>query len=469
MRVRAAAWLVVVSSCAIASGWNKADAGADERKTSDDVEGKTLQVGELGKRIVGFVERAESAGFSGAVLAAKDGKVVAAVGVGSADLDGKTPNSPATLFEIASATKPFTAAATIRLVQDGKLKLDDPISKHLPGVPANCKEITMRHLLQHTSGIPGANSQGAGDDLARVLPVFLRGGPKRTPGTNWEYWNQGYSLASEIIARASGKKYVEYCKESLFAPAKMNATLFTGDEAPEGVLVAVGGSSRGAPRSALDHPYGNSYGFQYRGMGGMVTNVWDLWRWDRALHGDDVLTDDSKAEMFKPGLKDYALGWNVRKDKQGRLVQSHGGGVRGFVCEVRRYPEADGCLFVLCNRDDAPARQVAQAVEEILFGDKRTVTEPPSPLKGELAKAIVGRYKDQQGAILVVEAAGRSTKARIEWYARGPVTYATLGQDAKDEVVLFEWTAAMKLKIDRDGTRKVNGISISTRKFVRER
>jgi CubicO group peptidase (beta-lactamase class C family) len=432
-------------------------------------EGTIYQVGDLGRRIVEFAERTEAVGFSGALLAAKGGKVVAAVGIGTADVEGKVPNTPATLFEIASATKTFTAAATVRLAQDGRLRLDDAITLHLPGVPRNCRDITVRHLLQHTSGIPGTNTQGHGDDLGRVLPSFLRGGPIHPPGKHWEYWNQGYSLLSEVIARASGQGYTEYCKGTLFTAAHLDATRFTGDPAPAGATVAVGRSAYGPPRSALSHPYGNGYGFQYRGMGGLVTTVWDLWRWDVALRGTDVLSNDSKAELFRPGLGEYALGWFVRKGARGRSVQSHGGSVRGFVCEVRRYPEQDGCLFVLCNRDDAPARQVAQAVEELLFDDRPTVVELPRPLEGDLAKALTGRYKDAKGATLIIEADGKVTRARIEWYERGPVTRAVLGRDAGDDVVLYEWIAATKLAIDREGTGIVSRVSILGRQFSRDR
>ena len=191
----------------------------------------THSTGEAGRRIVEYVKSQEGAGFRGAVLAAKNGKVVAAVGVGSSDLAGKSRITPSTLFEIASATKQFTAAAIMRLVQEGRLGLDDSIAKHLPGVPEECRAITVRHLLQHTSGIPGKNSQGGGKDLGKVLPLFLRGGPRHPPGTHWEYWNQGYALLSEIIARVSGEPYTDFCRRALFTPSGMHVTRFTGDTA----------------------------------------------------------------------------------------------------------------------------------------------------------------------------------------------------------------------------------------------
>ncbi len=429
-------------------------------------EDATHQVGEIGSRVVAFVERAESGGFSGTVLVAKDGTVIAAVGVGWADLDGKIPNTPATLFEIASATKQFTSAAVMRLVQDGKLSLDDTIDRHLPEVPENCRKITVRHLLQHTSGIPGVNVHGSGDDVTKVLPEFLHGGPKHPPGTHWEYWNQGYSLLTEIIARASGKSYTEYCRTALFTPAQMSVTCFTGDKPPAKAIVAIGQSTLGAPRSALEHPYG-SYGFQYRGMGGAVTSVWDLWRWDRALSGTAILNAESKVQLFKPGLDDYALGWWVRKNRRGRLLQHHGGSVRGFTCELRRYPEHDACVFVLSNRSYAPTVQVAQAVEEIAFNDPLTTKEPPAPLTADVAKALAGKYKDAKGATFIIEADGKVTRARIEWYNPGLVTRATLGLNSTGDVVLYEWTDATKLTVERDATGPAKSISISDRKFSR--
>jgi len=421
-------------------------------------EPKRLVAGTVGERIAKYVEAATAFGFAGAVLAARDGKVTAALGVGPADLDGKVGNDAHTLFELASVTKQFTAAAVLVLVQQGKLKLDDPIHEHLPGVPADCRAITIRHLLQHTSGIPGSNARGGGDDLAAVLPGFLAGGPKHTPGTHWEYWNQGYALLAEIIERSSGDKYAVFCKKRLFAPAKAATACFTGDKEPGGCNIAIG-RGRGEPRSALDHPYG-SYGFQYKGMGGAVGSVWDLWHWDRALRADKLLEAAAKKELFAPGLNDYALGWFVRKS-EGRLVHQHGGSVRGFICDVKRFPAEDAFVAVLCNRDDGPMGEVSNGVEAILFGAQREV---PAPLSASAGAELIGTWQADSGK-LVIEKAGERLRASIEWTKFPPSRGFVTGQEV-GKAQFFDWRTSVPLGIERaDG--KVTAIKIASNVFRR--
>jgi CubicO group peptidase (beta-lactamase class C family) len=388
--------------------------------------------------------------FQGAVFAAKDGAPLVAIGLGHADLEGQVDTDANTLFEIASASKQFTAAAILRLVEQKKLALDDSIAQHLEGVPENCRAITVRHLLQHTSGIPGSNSQGGGTDLAAVVPIFLAGGPQHTPGTHFEYWNQGYALLAGIVARVSGDSFVEFSTDELFAPAKMANTTFTGGSAKKRTKVAIGRTSNGEPRSALEHPYGE-FGYQYQGMGGVVTNAWDLWRWDRALAANEALTKKSQAELFAPGLENYALGWTV-EERNGRLVQHHGGGVRGFICQVRRFPTDDACLFVLCNDDGMPLWEATDYVEAALFGAEPVL--PPLPLSPQAAADLVGTYEDERGTRLTIERRGATTHATLE-YATGQRTAAYIGLDDEGQLVLWDWRERHAARLGDDGALSV--------------
>jgi CubicO group peptidase (beta-lactamase class C family) len=369
----------------------------------------------LARGLADYLARCEAHGFSGSVLVAKDGKVLLAKGVGLADEKTKEPNTEHTLFEIASATKQFTAAAILRLCELGKLEVEDPISEHLPGVPEHSAAITIHQLLTHTSGIPRANGKGRGDDLARAVRDYLDEGPKTKPGERFGYWNGGYALLAGIVERCSGQTFMQFCAEHLFEPAGMRDTVFTGDEAPKGRAAAVGTSGRGPSRGALEHPYG-SFAWQYRGMGGAVTTVHDLFLWHRALSGDRVLSAASRKVLFEPALEKYACGWFVTRTDAGRTCHSHGGSVRGFVCDFRRYPEHDGCVVVLSNRDDFPPSAVSLNLERLLFGERLQYPEPPAVAEAsaeELA-AYCGNYRLPDGSRLVVRASGSALRLGAE-------------------------------------------------------
>lgn len=419
------------------------------------------QVGETGERIVTFVRQThEDAGFRGAVLAAQDGKVIAAVAVGPLGDEKGEELRVDTLFEIASCTKSITAIAVLKLVEDGQLSLNDSITKHLPGIPDSCQGITVRHLLQHTSGIPGTNTKGSGKDLAKVLPTFLKGGPQNPPGENHEYWNQGYSLLSEVIARASGKTYIQYVREAILNPCKMTSTRFTGQRAPRKASVSIGVSAQGANRSALDHPYGE-YGFQYRGMGGLVTNLIDLWRLDRTLASEELLDSKSLEEMTRPGKAGYALGWRIKKIDSGAIVHEHTGKVRGFLASIQRNPSSDGCLFVLANSDSsAPFEMVRQGCENLLEGKDPPVYSKPAAdpgLDSSLISELVGTYRDKKGRTFTVSLDGHHAKALINW--NGPITYGYLGAADNSDGLLFgtmknydskAFVSADKIILERD-------------------
>lgn len=396
-------------------------AGLLAQQSADAGDPDERVVGKRGKAIAALVREMEAHGFCGAVLAARDGEIAAALGVGLADPATKRRNTGKTLFEIASSTKQFTAAAILVLQQDGKLSLDDPIGKHLPGVPKHAESVTVRHLLQHTSGFPPERTAGGQDDLAKSVKAFLREPPSHPPGKRFGYWNPGYALLAGIVERTSGQNYVAFCQRRLFAPAGMATSTFTGERAPTGVVLATG-SERAKPRTALEHPY-RSYGFQYRGMGGAVCNVYDLWRWDRALAGEKVLSKASKEMLFRPGLEDYALGWVVTKEPRRGVRQEHGGDVDGFHTAMRRYPDHDLFVVVLTNGNGAMRNEVADAVTAMLFDE-------PSPiLPAALAGRLVGAWKNDRGDVLRVQATGPLLLAQIEWAAGMRTSLRLAGSD----------------------------------------
>lgn len=378
-----------------------------------------LALAAQGKELAGecdaLLARHARAGWSGAALVARDGEVVLARGYGPSDLEGQRTNEATTLFEIASLSKQFTAAAVLKLEQQGKLELDDSIAKHLPGVPAHSKGITIHHLLTHTSGVSRESSGGGGEDLEAAVRAYLGRGPEGKPGHHFEYWNGGYALLAGIVERASGTSFTAYCEQELFAPAGLSDTGFTGDADLPAERAAIGRSGSGAPRSALEHPYG-SFGYQYRGMGGVVTSVLDLWKWEQALAGTRVLGAAAKKRLFTPFKDGYACGWYVTEG-EGGARHSHGGSVRGFVCEMRGFPASGAAVIVLANTDEVKAWQLADNLECLLYGRPLRHAVPASvALAPEELAACAGTY-ETKGGRLVVRVVSGALDAGIEGQA----------------------------------------------------
>ena len=354
-----------------------------------------------------YAERIGKFGFTGSILVAKGGEVLLARGYGLGDRENKISNSEHTLFEIASLTKPFTATAILKLEEQGKLATDDPIHKYLPGVPKARRDITIHHLLTHTSGMPRRAGGGSGDALEPAVRAYLRMAPTAQPGQRYEYWNGGYALLAGIVERASGMSYTDYCRKHLFEPAGMTKTGFTGDTHLDGEPTAIGYTGDTPVRKATGHPY-RSYGYQYRGMGGIVTSVRDLYLWDRALYTDKVLGAAARKKsltvLHKRGNAGYACGWNVLESNRKTRKVTHGGDVRGFHCYLLRFPDEDAFIVATSNSDAVPMYTIVWNLESVLFGEKPRYPIPPATTK--LGAGYAGTYELSEGNRLVVRRDG---------------------------------------------------------------
>lgn len=417
--------------------------------------------GDLAEQIKSRVDAAaKDAGFSGAVLVAKDGEVILAHAAGQQDNSAKDELQTTTLFEIASCTKSFTGVAAVLLQQQGRLNLDDSIAEHLPGVPDHCKSITVRHLLQHTSGIPGDTYGPRTSDASAAVAAFLRNAPKSRPGTKHEYWNQGYALLSEVIASASGKSFADFCKEEIFAPVKMTSSRFNGDEAPADRQVAVGKSLQGPKRSALSHPYSDSYDFSYRAMGGMVTNVWDINRFFNVLDGESLLTKESIVEMTTIGKSDYALGWKIQ-GKDDDLAWWHSGGVRGFVSVMKYFPNTKSHYIILTNSDDGRAVwPLAQYFDQALKGQLL------GPIDGEMLAKISGTYVAGRRSFTIPDTAETLTG---EFHWGGPVTRGPLGMMGDGKVGFFDGDKNYPVEFEFGEDGKATGCTVFDTELTRRK
>ncbi len=211
-------------------------------KTDEKIDNRGVIIsGELGSKINVFLARLSGFGYSGAMLVVKDGKTILSKGYGFANRIERVPNTAETLFDIGSLSKQFTAAAILKLEQDGKLKVTDTLGKHLPNVPPDKAQVTIHHLLSHTAGIirdtplspkgdPSIYYEEINRDeaLKRVLPKPLQ----FEPGTKYQYSNAGYMLLAAIVEVASGRAFQEYLKKNIFEPAGMQNTGLAGKWLP---------------------------------------------------------------------------------------------------------------------------------------------------------------------------------------------------------------------------------------------
>ncbi|MDH5832769.1 serine hydrolase [Luteimonas kalidii] len=293
-----------------------------------------------------------------AVLVARGDEVLYRGACGRASLELGVPLSPDHVFRIGSVTKQFSAAAVLKLAEDGKLSLDDPLSKFVPGYPGG-DAVTVEMLLNHTSGIRSytdidsiMSGGGIMKDLstAQLIDTFKDETPDFAPGEGWHYNNSGYVLVGAVIEAASGKPWHAYLDEVFFQPLGMAHTGY-GNEADAVIPGHVDGYTRKGEQWARAMHLSMT---QPHAAGALVSTVDDLLRWNRALHEGRVLEDAGYRAMTTPVGKaaehDYGFGISTGT-LRGEPQLQHGGGIHGFSSYLLYLPGSDTTVAVLYNAD----------------------------------------------------------------------------------------------------------------------
>ncbi|UCF20968.1 MAG: beta-lactamase family protein, partial [Gemmatimonadota bacterium] len=303
--------------------------------------------------------------FNGAVLVAEDGDVIYKKGFGYANLEWGIPNQTNTKFRIGSVTKQFTAVIVLQLVEEGVLSLDGKIVDYLPDYPRPAGEqITIHHLLTHSSGIPNYTSlPDFFPEMSRdpyepleFLAVFSGLELEFEPGAKWSYSNSGYFLLGAIIEAVTGKPYDRVLRERLLRPLGLDDTGYDHyEEIIERRAAGYETTFTGYENAAyLDTalPYA---------AGSLYSTVEDLQKWDRALYSDALFSDQHYRElMFTPHIGDYGYGFFIRKVPVGGAGDSvkvieHGGGINGFITGVRRFVDGGHLIVLMDNTSSSVA------------------------------------------------------------------------------------------------------------------
>ena len=301
----------------------------------------------------------------------QNGRAVKTAAYGFANLELGVPATTNSVFEIGSVTKQFTASCILLLQQDGKLSVEDLISKHLPGIPEAWSKVTIRHLLSHTSGIKSYTGLD-GFALTRRLTQaqFLTAiGPEPLefePGESWKYSNTGYSLLGYIVENASGKSYWAFLRERILVPLGMNVT--TDRDSGTIITNRVSGYEQ-TNRFHINRDYDVTDVFS---AGALVSTVGDLAKWNVALETETLLSAASKSAAWTPQKLNngkpttYGLGWCVDSVKDHKCI-GHGGQTSGFSASVQRFPDDQLIVIVLTNTDGSVATALARGAAGVLL------------------------------------------------------------------------------------------------------
>jgi CubicO group peptidase (beta-lactamase class C family) len=307
-------------------------------------------------------------GLSLAVV--KEGKVIKAQGYGLANVEHNIAATADSVYKIGSVSKQFLATGIMLLYDEGKLSLDDKISKYLEGTPETWKDITLRHLLTHTSGIvreaPGFDPFKVQAD-ADVIKTAYNQPLRFAPGEKWEYCNVGYFSLAEIIHKVSGKPWAEFMTERFFAPLGMTATRTT----TETDIVM----NRADGYVWKDNKFSNAQSFfALRPSGAFLSSVVDLAKWEAALYASKPLKPATFELMWTPvKLNDgkthpYGFGWELDAVQNHKRVH-HGGSLPGFRSQYARFVNDKITVIVLTNLDGGNPAAIAVGVAGFYIPD----------------------------------------------------------------------------------------------------
>lgn len=384
-------------------------AGAFAAETSDRPVVRT----ELGTKLDEYLTRLADLGFSGSVLAAKDGSVVLSKGYGFADRQKGRPVTPATVLPIGSITKQFTGAAILKLEMQGKLKVENPITKFFKDAPPDKAGITLHQLLTHTAGLECDYGTSDFEEVSRdeIIQRVMSGPLRSAPDGQHHYSNAGYSLLGAIVELVSGQSYEAYLRENLFKPAGMPDT---GYKLPNWSSDRIAQGYRRGERwgTILERPWASDGPYwNLRANGGIHSTIGDMYKWHLALESDSVLSAEAKKKYFAPHVDEgsgdsfYGYGW-VTWTAPHRPRVSHNGGDGIFMADFRRYKDNGVVILGMSNNADLHFIRVAPLLERIVFGDEYSMPPKVAKIDPKVLDRYAGTYALSSGGKFVASAEG---------------------------------------------------------------
>ncbi len=357
-----------------------------------------------------YLTRMAAFGFSGAVVIEKDSRIILQKGYGFANREKQIPFTADTPYPVQSISKQFTAAAILKLEEQGKLKVEDPITKFFKDVPEDKKAVTLHHLLTNSSGLNDTYSGANIFDRDQAVQAILNQPLGNSIGEKTVYSNDGFELLAAIVEMVAKQDFPKFVRRNFFIPARIETGGFQGEGHFWKTEVAHAYNSfadNGSPQ--FRKPDWDGYG-----AGDVVISANDLYKWELALRKGKVLSNGIKEKMFRPHSYfrpkwHYGYGWFIIESDRGTTEFYHGGGdiPRGYTASFTRYPSENMTIIIFTNEmidEMGFLRAVKEDITNIAFG-KNVEMPPDFDEKISLPpKKYEGFYKTENGEKFVVRA-----------------------------------------------------------------
>ena len=336
-----------------------------------DGRGPLAQLSAIDKLVKEEMDKQHISGLSLGIV--KNGKTMLVKGYGSANLEHSIPATENTVYKIGSVSKQMIATAIMLLIEQKKLRLTDSLPAFFKRAPASWNKITIRHLLNHTSGLP-RDSPVLDNMKEQADSVLIKGayGSKLLfePGSGWRYCNLGYFMLADIIRQLSGQSFPTFMQENIFNKHGLNATRTTS------VSAIIKNRADGYVYKAPDNIYQAKDYVALRPSGAFVSSVNDLVKWETLIQSGKIITTESWESMWADIVRTsaadqnpaeyYGYGWDVNNYK-GRRIVHHDGTLPGFTSSYFRFIDSDSAIIILTNADNAYPKSIALGIADLLF------------------------------------------------------------------------------------------------------
>ncbi|GAB3987370.1 hypothetical protein GCM10028807_07320 [Spirosoma daeguense] len=401
--------------------------------------------------------------FNGVALVAQRGQILHHKAYGLRHVESEAPNDTITRFPILSITKSFTAALILKLQEQGKLSVDDKLSKYVPDIP-NGDKITLHHLLTHTSGLFNFTDIIGEEDSAIVChPVskqllldLLKSRPVEfSPGKQFGYNNSGYCLLGMVIEKIEGKPYEQVMRELVFQPLGMNQSGFDFINLPKPIR-AFGYDTL---TTNYYSPYPHFDSTVVYSAGAMYSTTSDMLKWGKAVATQQLLSASSWKQAFKPRMNNYGYGWEIGHYINKSYIR-HSGGYPGFMAEFVHFPDEDVTIILLNNFGNYgdSVFPTVMGLSSIVFGKPYDLwpARQPVTLDETTLKQYVGHYVlNRQFAIDIDLRNGQ-----LYALGRNKVQVPELAMYASSQDKFFVWVYNNRVTFKRDASGRVIGLTI---------